>query len=81
MVRTQISLSEEQKRRLDEESARTGASLAELIRRAVDRMYRDDVSTEDALATIASATGAWSDREESGEAYVERIRSGRQLTR
>jgi len=37
MVRTQIQLSERQSRRLKALAAREGTSVAELIRRAVDR--------------------------------------------
>jgi len=81
MIRTQISLSDAQKRRLDRESMRTGSSLAELIRRAVDRVYGDDVGTDAAIDAITAAAGAWSDRDEDGAAYVERIRSGRRITR
>ena len=38
--RTQITLSDRQHAYLVGESARTGLSLAELVRRAVDRTYR-----------------------------------------
>lgn len=81
MIRTQISLSAAQKQRLDQESVRTGSSLAELIRRAVDRVYGGDVGTDAAIDAITGAAGAWSERDEDGAAYVERIRSGRRITR
>ncbi|MBI2170113.1 MAG: ribbon-helix-helix protein, CopG family [Actinobacteria bacterium] len=42
MIRTQISLTEDQMGRLRRESARTGKSIAQLTREAIDRVYDDD---------------------------------------
>jgi len=39
MHRTNLSLLPRQMKRLEQESARTGASLAELVRRAIDNTY------------------------------------------
>ena len=75
MHRTQITLTDAQYARLRDESARTHASLAELIRRALDRYY-NELSDADRRRLLDSAFGAWSEREEDGEQYVERIRSG-----
>jgi hypothetical protein len=78
MVRTQISLTEEQKRQLDEESAKTGLSMSELIRRLIDEHYRvEQRSLEEDLAAIDRAAGTWKDRDFTGEEYVESLRSGR----
>lgn len=41
MVRTQIQLTEEQARALKEMSSRQGVSMAELIRRGVDRILQE----------------------------------------
>lgn len=84
MVRTQISLEEEQKRRLDREAARTGRSLSDLIREAVDQVYPEALDLESALSAIDAAAGAWADRSEeeavpAGRVYVERMRKGRPL--
>lgn len=79
MIRTQISLSELEKRTLDELSARTGRSLSSLIRAAVDAMYLDERSVEADLAAMRQGFGAWKDRDFDGEEYVERLRSGRRL--
>lgn len=82
MIRTQISLTNEQKRWLDEDSARTGLSMAELIRRFVDEHYKADSTDERRVAWLAAvrrAKGAWTDRDFDGEEYVERIRTGRRL--
>jgi hypothetical protein len=80
MIRTQISLSELQKRTLDEFSIRSGRSLSSLIRDAVDEKYvTEDASLEADLAAISAAAGAWKDRNFDGAEYVERLRSGRRL--
>ncbi|CAN5173618.1 hypothetical protein BH23ACT9_BH23ACT9_35250 [soil metagenome] len=76
MIRTQVSFTEEQKRRLDALAAATGASLSALIRRAVDERYppRRDVGAD--LAAIEGSAGAWADRDIDGAAYVDGLRSG-----
>ncbi len=79
MLRTQISLTEEDRRVLDAESARTGKSLSALIRDAVAEVYGDQRDIAADLAAIDAAFGAWKDRDEDGYAYVERMRSGRRL--
>jgi Ribbon-helix-helix protein, copG family len=80
MIRTQISLTDEQKRRLDEESAKTGLSMSELIRRLIDEHYRTQQrDAESWREAIDAAAGAWKDRDFHGEEYVERLRTGRRL--
>jgi len=75
MHRTQITLTDSQYARLRDESARSGRSLAELVRRALDERY-DVVSKADRLRLLDSAFGAWKHRGESGAEFVERVRSG-----
>jgi hypothetical protein len=75
MHRTQITLTDAQYSRLRDESARSGRSLAELVRRALDERY-ETVSTADRLRLLDGAFGGWSDRDEDGAAFVERVRSG-----
>ncbi len=79
--RTQITLSDAQYARLKEESKRTGASLSELIRRALQDTYGLP-QMEDAISVLADSFGAWSNRDFDGAAYVERFRRGmaRRLT-
>jgi metal-responsive CopG/Arc/MetJ family transcriptional regulator len=42
MIRTQVQLTEEQARQLKQVAAERGVSLAELIRRAIDRALEED---------------------------------------
>jgi 23S rRNA U2552 (ribose-2'-O)-methylase RlmE/FtsJ len=73
--RTQITLTDTQYARLRDESAKSGRSLAALVRRALDERY-DVVSRADRLRLLDIAFGAWAPREESGAEFVERVRSG-----
>lgn len=73
--RTQITLSDAQYARLKEESERTGASLSELIRRALENSYRLP-KMEDSRAALRDSFGAWGDRNFDGAKYVERLRRG-----
>jgi len=79
MLRTQISLTDEERRVLDQESARTGRSISALIRAAVDAVYGVDRSADEDLATMRQAFGAWSDRDIDGASWVEQRRSGQRL--
>jgi hypothetical protein len=47
-IRTQIYLTEDQRRRLDARGRRTGAAMAHLIREAVDAYLADDRPDADA---------------------------------
>jgi hypothetical protein len=79
MLRTQISLTEEQRRTLDAASARTGRSIAALIRDAVDSTFGSEHSVEDDLDGMREAFGSWNAHELDGAAWVERMRSGGRL--
>ncbi len=72
--RTQITLTDAQYLKLRLESERTGLSLAELVRRSVDRAY-GGLSSEDRLRALDESFGAW--REAPGEdrgAYLGELR-------
>jgi len=80
MRRTQISLTEAERRLLDTEAARSGRSISALIRSAVSYTYGTRRGVEEDLREIDEALGAWSDRDFDGEEFVERVRSGDRLT-
>jgi hypothetical protein len=73
--RLQITLTDDQYRRLQQESARTGASLAQLIRQAMDVMYptaRPPIgSAEQRRKWADEAAGAWADRDDDSDPYEE----------
>jgi len=79
MLRTQISLTAEDRRLLDAEAARTGRSIAALIRDAVSKTYGSPRDAGADLRAIDAALGAWHDVEVDGASYVERLRSGGRL--
>lgn len=72
--RTQVTLEDEQYERLLTEAAATGLSLAELVRRALDREY-GPASTDERRSALDVSFGA-ARVELDGEAYVERMRNG-----
>lgn len=78
--RTQITLTDAQYDLLRRESERTGTSLAELVRRAVNATYgRRNASGVDGFE---ASFGLWADRDFDGAEYVRRIRGpglGRKL--
>jgi hypothetical protein len=73
--RTQITLTDAQYERLLDESVRSGLTLAELVRRAVDRAY-GLVNRRQLVAALDETSGAWAERGEDGAAYVDRLRRG-----
>jgi hypothetical protein len=81
MLRTQISLTENDREVLDAEAQRSGRSVAALIRSAVQEVYGADASTARDLAVLRSAAGSWEPREQDGEQFVEGLRSGRRVRR
>jgi hypothetical protein len=80
MHRTQILLEDEQYQRLRTESARTGKSIGELVRTAVDKQYgrlSDDEYRERLRKAVRESAGAAHPDDFdglSGEEYVAKIR-------
>lgn len=59
MIRTQISLTEEQMRRLRREARRQHVSLAAIIREAVDRVVPDeDAQRRERVEALLAAAGS-----------------------
>ena len=63
MVRTQVYLTEQEKRGLDRVSLSTGKKQAELIREAVDR-FLEQASSEWRDNVLKEAAGLWGNRED-----------------
>ena len=78
MRRTQIYLTDAEAEALKHASKKSGLSMSDLIRTAVDEKFLPgQMTTEERIRAIEESFGAWKGRTETGEAYVERIRSGR----
>ncbi len=75
MVRTQIYLEEEQVEALRRLAAQTGRRQSALIRDAVDRLIAQAPPTEDRLARLRRAFGAWSARDDIEEIMTDNRRS------
>lgn len=58
------------------EAKRRGQTRSHLIREAIDERYLARRSPDEILGALDESFGAWEDRSETGEEYVERIRSG-----
>lgn len=79
--RTQIYLSREQSTALDREARRLGTTRSHLIREAIDQAYLARPDREHIQAALRRSSGAWADRTETGEQYVDRVRGGGRMAR
>jgi len=79
MLRTQISLTEAERRILDDAAARTGRSMSALIRDAVDIVYGAQRPAEDDIVAMRRAFGTWAGTDRDGEQWVDSVRTGRRL--
>ncbi|MGH3066039.1 MAG: ribbon-helix-helix protein, CopG family [Gaiellaceae bacterium] len=76
MTRTQIYLGDDERDLLERTSKATGASVSELIRRAIRSTYRLELTKEEKLDALRRSAGLWADRDFTGAEYVDAIRGG-----
>jgi len=74
--RTQITLEDAQYARLLAESRASGLGLAELVRRAVDKVY-GGTHADEFLRALDESFGAWDGEHVDGAAYVDTLRGAR----
>ena len=77
--RTQIYLTKAEAAALDREARRTGRTRSHLIREAIDERYVVAGGRDALREALDASFGAWRGRTETGEAYVERLRSTNRL--
>jgi hypothetical protein len=75
--RTQIYLTRRETAALERAARDTGLTRSQLIRDAIEARYLSNAEEQDVLAALEASAGLWSDRSETGEAVVERLRAGR----
>ncbi|MEO6349067.1 MAG: CopG family transcriptional regulator [Candidatus Limnocylindrales bacterium] len=76
MERTQIYLTKRETAALAQVARETGRTRSQLIREAIEARYMTPRS-ERTLQVLDRTAGLWADRTETGEQYVDRIRTGR----
>lgn len=77
MERTQIYLTRRETAALAKLAKATGRTRSQLIREAITAQYLTQADGDELAAALEATAGLWSNRTESGEAYVERVRAGR----
>ena len=77
MERTQIYLTRRESAALAKLANTTGRTRSQLIREAITAQYLAGTDVDALDAALDATAGLWSDRSETGEAYVDRLRSGR----
>jgi hypothetical protein len=80
MVRQQLFITAEQKRRIKTRAALTGLSEGEIIRRGIDRELAEETSSGEGDWKDAwrQAFGMWKDRDDLDEFYANRRKRDRQ---
>jgi Arc/MetJ-type ribon-helix-helix transcriptional regulator len=73
VMRTQITLNDEEVGLLDRAAMESGASRSELIRRAIRTTYGTR-SKEERLAALKRSAGSWRRRDFTGADYVDGVR-------
>ena len=77
--RTQIYLTKANASALDREARRRGTTRSHLIREAIEERYGTDLDLDQVRRVLEATAGLWSDRTETGEEYVDRLRTGDRL--
>ena len=77
--RTQIYLTKANASALDREARRRGTTRSHLIREAIEERYGTDLDLDQVRRVLEATAGLWSDRSETGEEYVDRLRTGDRL--
>ena len=82
MQRTQIYLSEDQRRWLTILSQQRGVTVSELVRDAITQVYSQQ-ATNELESALDAVTGLWADREDlpSTDEYVRHLREDNRLER
>ena len=83
MRRTQIYLDDGQRRKLDKVAKRSGRTVSDLIREAIDARYTATPKAEFLDALRAGSFGIWKERADLGptDTYVRRLRGGKRIDR
>ncbi len=81
MRRTQIYLHDRQRRKLDQVAKRTGRTVSDLIREAIDVRYAATPKLDFLDALRAGRFGVWKDRPDLGptDSYLRRVRRGNRV--
>ena len=75
MHRTQVYLPDEDYRSLREFSQQRGLTMAESVRRAVERYLKEETASSSSLEeAIVASSGCWGERTESTEGIVRAMR-------
>ena len=73
MERTQIYLTQEERKALRTLAERDNKSQSELIREAIDRYIDDELKEVDAIEILEKTFGIWADRDDL-DSFVETLR-------
>ncbi len=77
MQRTQIYLTKRESEALARAARESGRTRSQLIREAIEATYLTVMDKKGLSTALGSTAGLWSDRLETGEVVVERLRHGR----
>lgn len=76
MVRTQLYLHDDIHRKLRRIAREQGTTISELVRRALQQVYSEEVSAGEWTSAVDAVAGLWADRDDIDDGWSRRIRSG-----